>query len=423
MQARRVSAFSLALLSLFVCVPHLLLAATPQFTGGHIKYRLRMNSFPQESLFREVVGTPGVDQNTDLRLKFDWSGQALSLEADYQLIGLRGDSVRLADTPLGDLGNTYAVVSDERRLMDLTDVISQDERTVLVQRLDRLVLGLNTDRTVARLGRQSICCGNGLIYTTMDFFNPLDPAAVDTEYKSGDDMAYLQYLRDNGDDVQAVWVVRRDEEGEVSDEVDSLAAKYHGFAGSREYDLLLSEHYDDSVFAVGGLTDAGGALLRGDLVVTDTQTDTVASVVANLSYSWVSGGKNVSGILEYFYNGFGQPEGEYAPSQLASNPDLVERLQRGELFTIGRHYVAASAMVELTPLWLMTPAAFINADDGSALIQLVSSYDLMQDLQFLSALNVPVGPPGTEYGGIETSIPGKTLGTGPSLFLQFGYYF
>ena len=290
---------ALSLQALCLCVASTLaLADTPQFTGGHLKYRLRLNTFPEESIFHDLVGTPAVDQDTGLRLKFDWSGGGFSLLADYQVIGQRGDSVKLAGTSLGSLAPAYSIVSDQYRLMDLTDVVSEDVNSVLVQRLDRLSLGWTTDRAVARLGRQAISWGNGLIYTPMDFFNPFDPAAVDTEYKSGDDMAYMQYLRDNGDDLQAVWVLRRDAEGEVSSEVDSLAAKYHGFAGSGEYDLLLSEHYDDMVFALGGLTDAGGALLRGDVVLTDTQSGTITSFVTNLSYSWVSGGRNVSGILE-----------------------------------------------------------------------------------------------------------------------------
>ena len=43
----------------------------------------------------------------------------------------------------------------------------------------------------------------------MDVFNPFDPAAVDKEYKTGDDMLYGQYLLNNGNDMQGVAMVRR----------------------------------------------------------------------------------------------------------------------------------------------------------------------------------------------------------------------
>ena len=282
---------------------------------------------------------------------------------------------------------------------------------------------ITSTNAVARVGRQAVSWGNGLIYTPMDFFNPFDPAAVDKEYKTGDDMLYGQYLRQNGDDFQAVWVVRRDINGDVSSDVNSIAAKYHGFAGEKEYDLLIATHFDDNIVGVGGISNAGGAVWRGDITLTDTQTDNVFSLVTSLSYSWVSWEKNVSGILEYFYNGFGIDDGNYSPAALANNPDLVERIVRGELFTLGRHYVVASAMIEITPLWLLTPNAFVNLSDGSMLAQLVSSYDIKQDWQLLAALGIPVGPAGTEFGGIESGVPGKTFSTGLNLFAQLAWYF
>jgi hypothetical protein len=315
------------------------------------------------------------------------------------------------------------IPSDRFRLMDLTHVISEGSDSVVEHRLDRLYVDITGTSAVARIGRQAVSWGNGLIYTPMDFFNPFDPSAVDKEYKTGDDMLYGQFLRQSGDDLQAVWVFRRDINGEVTSDVDSIAAKYHGFASDREYDILLAQHFEDYVYGVGGIANVGGAIWRGDITLTDTQTDNVFSVVTSLSYSWVGWGKNISGILEYFYNGFGIADGDYSPAALANNPDLVERLIRGELFTLGRNYVAASAMMEITPLWLLTPNVFINASDGSMLAQLVSSYDFKQDWRILAALGVPVGSSGTEYGGIDSGVPGKTFSTGISLFAQLAWYF
>ncbi len=101
--------------------------------------------------------------------------------------------------------------------------------------------------------------------------------------------------------------------------------------------------------------------------------------------------KNISGVLEYFFNGFGQSDGRYSAMDLAQNPELVERLVRGELFTLGRHYVAASAMIEMTPLFLVTPNAFVNLSDGSALFQFVTQNDIAENVLLLGAVNLPVG--------------------------------
>jgi hypothetical protein len=284
--------------------------------------------------------------------------------------------------------------------------------------------GYSSDKTVVRLGRQAVSWGNGLFYTPMDLVNPFDPAAIDTEYKAGDDMLYLQYLRDSGDDVQAAVVIRRDViDGDVDVGESAIAVKYHGFAGEIEYDVLIAENYDDIVIALGGVRSLGGAIWRGDVVVTDTVNDTRIQVVTNLSYSWIWAGKNVSGALEYYFNGFGQRAGRYDPLSLATNADLIAYLARDQLFTLGRNYIAGSMSIELSALWSLTPTLFANLDDRSALVQWVTQYSLSDNLVFLGSLNLPLGGNGTEFGGIDSGIDGLYLSSGVGVFAQIAYYF
>ena len=111
------------------------------------------------------------------------------------------------------------------------------------------------------------------------------------------------------------------------------------------------------------------------------------------------------------------------PASLAANPELLSRIARNELFTLGRHYTALSATIEATPLLLFIPTVFVNLSDGSALAQVVTQYDLREDLLMLGALNLPIGPEGTEFGGIETGEQGTYLSSGLSLFAQLNWYF
>ena len=84
-------------------------------------------------------------------------------------------------------------------------------------------------------------------------------------------------------------------------------------------------------------------------------------------------------------------------------------------------------MIEMTPLWMLTPNAFINLSDGSALVQVVSQHDIAQEWQILASLNIPVGRNGSEYGGIETGIEvdGEStyLSTSLSFTFQLAWYF
>ena len=391
------------------------------FKSGHIKGQYLLGSYPDDSLLRDFIDTPSHDLNADLRLLVDGGKGNWAWQMDYQFIVRSGDTLELSRLFSGSFLVPNAVPDDELRLMDLTHVISDNDDRILAHRLDRFHLGYTGEKAVLRVGRQAVSWGNGLIYNPVDFFNPFDPAAVDKEYKTGDDMLYGQYLQDSGNDWQYVSVWRRDENGNTGNEVNTNALKYHAFVGERELDLLLAQHYEDEIFSAGGISSWGGAIVRGDLVYTHTDDDDYTSAVANLAYSWVFAGKNMSGVIEYFHNGFGLRENDY--DRLATETDLVERLSRGELFTIGRDYLAGGVTVEMSPLVILTPNMFLNLEDGSGLAQVVGQYDFKQNWQMLMALNLPFGGRGTEFGGLDTGIPGKQFSTGPGLFAQLAYYF
>ncbi len=402
-----------SLLLLLLAVPALAGAEPDTEFGGHTKFRLVGQSYPADSALRDVVGADAIDLAAELRLNVKVDTGRWTLDSAWQLVGLQGDGLRISGIP-----------EDDRRLFDLSDVIADGSDSALLHRLDRLWIGYTSEKAVLRFGRQALSWGNGLAYAPMDLVNPFDPASIDTEYKTGDDMLYAQYLQDNGNDVQIAWVLRRDVlTGDVERDQSTVAVKYHGFAGETEYDLLVAESYGDAVIGFGLGRDIGGAVWSMDLVITDTDLDTYTQFVTNLMYSWVWRGKNMTGSIEYYYNGFGVGDGGYDPSSLSGRPDLVVRTGRGELFTLGRHYLAANALVEMTPLWSLTPTLFVNAEDPSALFQLVTSYSLSDEMTLLGSLNLPIGPSGSEFGGIEAGLPDRYLSSDGSVFVQFAWYF
>ncbi|MBT8082862.1 MAG: hypothetical protein KJP08_04425 [Gammaproteobacteria bacterium] len=381
--------------------------------GGHMKIGALAQGYPSDSVIRDVAGSDSLGTSLELRLNLAANSGSWSFDAAWQLVGLHAETLPLTGSP-----------SDERRLFDLTDVIDDGDEHAYLHRLDRLWLGYASEKAVIRVGRQALSWGNGLAYTPMDIVNPFDPAAIDTEYKTGDDMLYLQYLQDNGNDVQAAWVARRNPvTGKAETDVATVAVKYHGFAGTREYDLLVAKSYGDPVLGLGFSRGVGGAVWGSDVVVTDTATGTELQFVTNLLYSWVWFERNMSGVLEYYYNGFGQPGKRYDPLSLAGNPALVARVARGESFTLGRHYLAANVLVEMTPLWTLTPTLLLNIEDPSAMLQLVTGYSLSDEMTLLASINVPIGARGTEFGGIESGLQNRYIAQGAGLFAQFAWYF
>jgi hypothetical protein len=387
--------------------------------GGHAKLQGTASLYPEGSLWREALGGSDLDRGGELRLRWQQRAGAWEAAADYQLLTRHRQAPPL---PLAVEPGQSALPDDGRRWWDLTYEIDSSEESLTLQRLDRLHIGYTSERVVLRLGRQAVSWGNGLLFNPVDLFNPFDPTAIDTQYKTGDDMLYAQYLLPSGSDWQLVQVQRRDEQGRVNSAVSSSALKFHGFGLEREYDLMLAQHFDELLLAAGASTNLGEAVLRGDLLFADTTAGWTGSAVVNASWSWLWGGRNVSGVLEYFFNGHGLREADYGLDTLARDQALLARLQRGELFTLGRHYLAASLLVEMTPLLQFTPSLFANLGDGSALAQLALRWDMRQDWQLLGALNLPLGPAGTEYGGIRAG-QDSDLATGPALFAQLAWYF
>ncbi|NIA27212.1 MAG: hypothetical protein GWP02_04075 [Desulfobulbaceae bacterium] len=350
--------------------------------GGHSKLTLLAQSYPDDSLFRELAGARSLDAAEELRLNFSAKNDRWSLHADYQLIALRSDFL------------PFGLPQDDNRLFDLTTTLDDGDGNAILHRLDRFWVGYTGEKTVLRFGRQALSWGNGLIYAPMDLVNPFDPTTIDTEYKTGDDMLYMQYLRDNGDDIQATVVFRRNvTSGVAGSNEATIALKYHGFAGENEYDVLVAQNYDNTVVGIGYARSVGGAIWRGDIVVTDSSGDIITEVVSNLSYSWIWGGRNMGGAVEYYYNGF------------------------------DRHYVAGSLAIEMSPLWMLTPTVLTNANDPSGLLLLITQYSLSDNMTFLGSLNIPLGANGTEFGGPESGIPGRYLSMDAGVFAQFAWYF
>jgi hypothetical protein len=378
--------------------------------GGHTKLRATGQTYSSSSIFHDLYGSSSTDTQGDLRLNIEHRTSGWTFNANYQLAALYGDTFRLPD--------------DRRRLFDMTSVIDQGRKSALIHRLDRLWVGYTSEKTVIRFGRQALSWGNAIFYAPMDLVNPFDPSAVDTEYKAGDDMLYMQYLQDSGADIQGAYVARRDiPGGNATSDVATMAMKYHGFAGQGEFDLLAARHYGDDVFGVGASHAIGGAHWSGDLVVTTTDIDTYVQLSTNLSYSWVWADRNMSGAIEYHFNGFGQRSGDYDLLSLAANPDLLKRLTRGESFTLGRHYLAGSVMIEMTPLWTISPTLLMNAGDPSGLLQLVTNYSLSDNMTLLGSLNFQLGSDGSEFGGIASGIPGRFLSSDAGIFAQLAWYF
>ncbi len=243
-----------------------------------------------------------------------------NFETHYEAILSGGDTRRKTNelqTLYPALTSSAAVkqasVNDDHRLMNLTNIIEENDNYILYQRLDRFVLTWQPEWGAAKLGRQAVTWGNGLLFNPMDLFNPFEPTDVIRDYKIGADMANLAVALSPGIDAQFLYVPRRDPaHDKVAWDQSSLAAKMHFSSGITEFDLMAANHYQDHIVGIGSMGYWGNTAWRLDgtwtFLDSGSANDDYLSLVANIDYSWTWLGKNMYGLVEYFYNGLGESD-------------------------------------------------------------------------------------------------------------------
>jgi hypothetical protein len=395
-------------------------------TGGHVKYQYTHTDYRADDVNAVSGGETANDHSADLRLKADDTQDRWDFSVHYELLALQGDSVearrRALTLGLVSAGSASSLPDDRRRLFDLTHDISDDDRRIVIHRLDRLSAGYTTERQVLRIGRQAVSWGNGLVFHPLDFVNPFSPVAIDKDYKTGDDMLLAQWTLSEGGDVQAIVLPRRDPSThELESEQGSYAVKLRRRAGEFDLDFLAARHVGESLFGVGFVRSIGGAVWRLDTSYTDLDDDDGAwSLVTNVDYSWSWFDRNVYGYVEYFRNGFGESDtGAYA----SPDPALSARIDRGELYTLGRDYLALGLQVELSPLVNLHTNLIRNLNDGSLYFQVRGTYDWQQNIQLMAGVNLPQGDRGEEYGGVSVSATPFYTAAGRTAFARIAYYF
>ncbi len=395
--------------------------------GGHLKYQYTYTEYRDTNVAAILGENPAQDHSFDGRLKAEWRGHGFDFIAHYEVLALAGDSVEtrraLNAAGLQRSGTVNGLPDDRQRLFDFTDEFIDNSRAAAVQRLDRLSVGYTSGSATLRFGRQAVSWGNGLAFQVLDFVNPFSPIAIDKDYKTGEDMLYGQWQWAGQGDAQLMLLPRRDPlTHDLDHEQASNALKLHARAGLFDVDVLVARHYDQTLLGFGIVRSIDGAVWRLDALHTAVpeQAD-VWSLATNLDYSRVLFGKNMYGFVEYYRNGFGSAS---TSGYLAAKPELIARLARGEVFTLGRDYAALGLQVELSPLVNAFANVIQNLNDASRYLQLRGTYDWREDTQFMAGLNLPDGETGSEYGGIPVaSPPGGTLAPGRSAYLRVAYFF
>ena len=386
------------------------------------------SNVPGTDMYREPLGNRRNDSSADLRSMLQHDVGSWSFEAAHTTVVLHGDAIMLGQTTAGA---EQVVVSDDLRLLNLTDELNEGRRHQTLHRLDRLNAQWRSDHWAVTVGRQAVSWGSGIVFQPLDPFNPFAPTAVDRDYKAGDDLVLIERLFDNDHDAQVLHVFRRDSMDSVNGDVASTAAKWHGYAGPLEFEVIAAQHYDTEFFGLSGRVPVGPAVVRSDIAMrrgisqNALNDDWGVLGLINIDVAFPWRGRTVYAFAEYFHNDFGLAE---LPTPLTTLPaDLQAGLERGEFFNLMRDYLAVGGTFEWHPLLTQQLTVITNLHDSSSLVQMQFAYDVGQNQNMQLGWIGSTGGSGDEFAPITVGVmpTGQSLtqGGGDRVYLRWAGYF
>jgi len=397
--------------------------------GGHVRLRGAI-SCPADGSHGDILererlhdGTVEFRSTNTVHLSPSWR-----LDLHYEALGTTGETGQATAAlfsryPLEKGLISIGDITDDRRLMDLSHVITEHDDYRVYHRLDRLVLTTQRDWGSLRIGRQALTWGNGFLFNPMDLFNPFAPTDVERDYKRGDDMVILQAYMGTDGEIQLLAVPRRNKAGDIDGGESSIAAKYHSPLGNIEWDMMAGLHYDDYVIGTGLVGYLGSAAWRFDATYTwlpdDSTRKGFGSLCANMDYSWTWGSKNMYGWVEYSYTGLGTTD--YGDTW--KDNDILGRIDRGERTTLGRSYVDTQVQVELHPLVNAYVTLIANLTDPSTVIQPRVTWNAAQNIQVTAGVTIYAGGRDTEFGGFDIPMLPFREEPADGLYLWVSYYY
>ena len=360
-----------------------------------------------------LTGSKLLDHQLALRSVWEAHLGKWDVLVDPFVVVNKGESIEVTTTfGVSDDTSTHP---DATKRFKLAKVFERGEDTRALVGLDRLALRYQSESLSFTIGRQALTWGSGFLFNPLDLFSPYAPTTVDREYKTGADLMQLEKLFDAGE-LQGLYIARRNSVGSSSD-VSTTAIKWHALVGDFEYELVLGQHFNQEVAGAMFRYSVFGSLLRADILSTCESDKCVVSGLLNIDRAFTLRRLPIYTFVELFHNGYGE-------DALTENPIssmLAERVQRGELFTLMRDYVAVGINTAWHPQWSQSVSVIGNLNDHSALFQTFFSYDPGDNARMQFSVIVPTGTKNGEFGQRELGHD-LTTGGGIGAFLSVAYY-
>ncbi len=273
-----------------------------------------------------------------------------------------------------------------RQIIDLNWDVTKNDRFTISSFIDRLYYKHGFSFGEITIGRQRISWGTGRIWNPTDLFNPINPANYYKIEKDGVDAVSGKIFLGNFTDLNLVF----NPGSKIKDSNYGLRFRTNFY----EYDISLITGLFDKRKVIGldfagNFFDAG---LRGEGIISYEETNTTAKFVLGADYQFSS---KIYALFEYQYNGMGQTD-KYNYE--------IEKLIRGEILNLNRHYLYFSIIYQYHPLLSLMIANNHNIVDGSGFLGAAANYSLSDNTSLNLGTQITYGNDFTEYWYFPVSL-------------------
>jgi hypothetical protein len=343
-----------------------------------------------------------------------WDPRAsVTLQAAWQLEGVVASDPRFAMTagpvPLSGGSGQGA----KRRLVDFDGELAAGGGMRLRHNVDQLAAAWHAPWGDLTVGRQVLSWGSGRFWNPTDLLSPFAPTDIDKEVRHGVDALRATVPLSPTAQVDGLWLPQqagRDNGGVLRAQVN--------VAG---FDVVPSaaKYVRDTVAGLDLTGDAGPAGVHAEAAWTRAldvdargRRDNFVRAVAGAE------GRPLDALVilgEYYFNGWGAKRpAEYLAVRESS------RVERGEVFGAGRHYLGLSAAWLASELVTLQAAVTVNLQDPSAMAVPMVEVWAAQEVLVRAGGYVPLGAAPQMGYGLEVR---SEYGASPAgAFVQLGIY-
>lgn len=275
-----------------------------------------------------------------------------------------------------------------RQAINLNQSIIKENKFQANHYIDMLYFKQMFDFGEATIGRQVISWGVGRIWQPMDLFNPINPANFSKFEKDGADALSAIIYLGMFSDIEIVYNFR--DEWNKANYGGRLRTNYEMF------DISIMSGYFDNSGVIGGSFsgDVLGAGVRGEGIfsfVSDNADSNYVRLILGADYQFTP---DLYALIEYLYNGEGT-DCKYCYQ--------IERLFKGEILNVSKHYLAAQTNYRLHPLVNLNIGGNINLNDRSGYTNISLAWDCLENLKLSAAGIYFWGDRLSEYSYYSTS--------------------